>query len=212
MEYFIDNTDQKELEGLYEQLKERREKLGLKGGKSVGFTHLKMSLYDWRIEGNWSNKNAHVRVVRDRETKAVLGAGFWTFTSRGERHATFRHVFMFEEYRGKGIAQTLYNYRLRHTIDSGVKRIRMFANIPATEYHLKCGMRFIAKNKANQPFTYLPLFDVETVKELGKKYDELGFDKCIEMVQPEVDKQVNKLIGRGGRWLTKEEIKEQWSS
>ena len=210
MEYFIDTTSQKELESLFNDLKSRREKLGLKGGKSVGFSHLKMSLFDWRVEDNWSKENAFVRVARNSYTGEILGGTFWTHTTRGNRHASFRHIFLFEDWRGNGIAEALYNYRLQHTLERGVKRVRLFANIPATNWHLKCGMRFIAQNKAGQPFTYLPLFDVENVKELGQKYDELGFDKCIEMVQPEVDKQVNRLIGRGGRWLTKDEINLYW--
>lgn len=212
MEYFIDNTDQKELESLFEQLKKQREKLGLRGGKSVGFTHLKMSLFDWRVEDNWSKENAFVRVARNSHTGEVLGGTFWTHTTRGERHASFRHIFLFEDWRGNGIAEALYNYRLKHTIERGVWRVRLFANIPAFNWHHKCGMRFIAQNKAKQPFTYLPLFNVETIKELGQKYDEIGFKECIKMVQPEVDKQVNRLIGRGGRWLTEEEIKLQWRS
>lgn len=212
MEYFIDTTSQDELESLFNDLKKTREELGLKGGKSVGFTHLKMSLFDWRVEQNWSKDSAFVRVARNTYTGEVLGGTFWSYTTRGKRHASFRHIFLFEEWRGNGIAEALYNYRLRHALDNGIERVRLFANIPAFNWHHKCGMRFIAKNKAQQPFTYLPLFKVDSIKELGKKYDELGFDKCIEMVKPEVDKQVNKLIGRGGRWLTKEEIDEQWNS
>lgn len=206
MEYYISETTQEELETLYNNLKQQN----IKGGKSVGFTHLKMSLFDWRVENHWNREGSFVKVVREVGTNKILGGGFWTFTKREPRHVTFRHVFIFEPYRGLGLAHSLYDYRINHSVEHGMKRIRMFSNIPALDWHLSKGMRFIGYNKSKQPFTYLPLFEVSTIKELGKKYTELGYEKCIELVRPEVDLQMNKLITRGGRWFTSQELQDTW--
>lgn len=203
MTYYI--TDEVTYEELL-QLKAERLELGLVPKRGEGlfhsYAHLKSLLFDFRVENHFENVGTHLVAARDKETNKVLGASMLTVTKREPKHASFRHVFVFEESRGQGIAKEMYDYRIRLAVKEGATRIRLFANIPSVDWHKKCGMRFIGQNKRKQPFTYLPLFDVKSVKELGEKYDEIGFDKLTEMIEPEVSKQMDRIVSKGGKRYT----------
>ena len=173
--------------------------------------HFKNAMGEWKREQNWSSARSYVHAAKD-DDGTVLGVGFLSATSRPPTHITFRHVFVFEEARGRGVAGSLYNFRYHKACDLGITRIRMFANIPALDYHVASGMRFIAMNKAKQPFTYLPLKRFPTLKEYGEWLDSIGPRAAIEMVEPEVTKQVDKLIAKGGRWYTDEEFEKEWGT
>lgn len=212
MNYIIDNTNKDELVSLKDKLETIQKANNMKGGLMSGLSHLKSSIYDWNVEKGWGVDNRFIKVARDSTNNEILGGVFWSFTKTGNRHGTLRHIFLLEEARGKGVAKGLYDYWLIHLLENGIRRARMFANKPSKDWHLKRGMRFIAYNKSKQPFTYLPLFEVDNMKELGKKYDEVGPEKCIEMVMPEVEKQVNKLLVKGGSWIDDKEFQEMWGT
>ena len=210
MDYFIDTTSQKEMEDLFKFHDDYKKKNKLRYPTSHSWSHLEQSTYDWRIENNWTKKLRFVRVMRKKDTNEVTAAIFWSYTQNKLPHCTLRHIYVLEEFRGLSLAVPLYDYMIRHSIESGVRRIRLFANKTSLTWHLKRGMKFIGFNKRQQPFTYLPLFDVEGVKELGQVYERIGYQRLIEQVEPEVDKQMNRIIKFGGRWLTQEEIQEYW--
>lgn len=204
----IEEIDKEELESVLEQ------KLEENGGEKLnnmnGLYHLKQTVYEWGMENNWNSQRAKQWVARNEEGK-IMGGTFITMTSRKPVHVTFRHIFLFEEARGNGVAGKLYNHRYRWVIENTpCRRVRLFANKPATPWHNKNGMRFIAMNKAKQPFTYLPLFDCPSMKEYGEKLDSIGPRNAIDMVSPEVEKQVKKLVDKGGRWYTQEEFIHEW--
>ena len=48
------------------------------------------------------------------------------------------------------------------------------------------------------------------MRDYGKKLDSLGPRDAMDMVAPEVEKQVQKLIDKGGRWYTQEEFVHEW--
>ena len=105
----------------------------------------------------------------------------------------------------------LYDYRIKHAFDNDVFRIRMFMNIPSLDYHLKCGMKFIGYNKSGMPFVYLPLLKANSVLDLGKNYERLGLKWCVNAVKPEIDKQMDRIIAKGGRWINTEEEQKYWN-
>ena len=61
---------QKHLNELLKQLEEKYPK----GSSTCSKTHLKMALYDWNKERNWSNSNAFIETIDDK------GFIFFTFT------------------------------------------------------------------------------------------------------------------------------------
>ena len=173
--------------------------------------HLKNTMGEWKKEQNWPSPRAYEWVAKD-DDGTMLGGTFITVTSRPPVHVTFRHIFLFEEARGKGVAEKLYNFRYQKACEMGVKRVRVFANIPALPWHVKCGMRFLAMNKAKQPFTYLPLERFDTLREYGEWLDSIGPRAAMDLVEPQVTTQMEKIISKGGRWYTDEEFIEQWGS
>jgi GNAT superfamily N-acetyltransferase len=212
MEHYIDTTTQEELEGVFNIMDEYKKKNKLRYPSTSSWSHLEVGLYEWRIEKNWDKPDRHIRVVRKKDNNQIMGAVFWSNTSRGVKHSCWRHITILEEFRGHGLSYSLYNYMYRHTIEQGITRVRAFFDKNSIHFNHKYGLRSIGFNKSNQPFMYLPLFNVKEIKYLGKKYDEIGFEKCIEIVKPEVEQQMNKIIQKGGRWLTQEEIQEIWNS
>lgn len=173
--------------------------------------HLKNTMGEWKKEQNWASPRAYEWVAKD-DDGTMLGGTFITVTSRPPVHVTFRHIFLFEEARGKGVAEKLYNFRYQKVCDMGVKRVRVFANKPATPWHVKCGMRFLGINKAKQPFTYLPLEKFDSLREYGQWLDSIGPRAALDRVEPQVETQMNKILSKGGRWYTDEEFIEQWGS
>lgn len=173
--------------------------------------HLKMTYYEWKKENNWASESSHEYFAIGDEGE-ILGATFFTYTKTEPRHICLRHIFSMENGRGVGVAKTLYNFLYRMSVEDGVRRIRVISNIPATEWHVKCGMRFIGTNKAKQPFTYLPLFDFPTLKEYGQYLDEIGPERALNLALPQLSKQMKTQTDRGGRWYTPEEFNTQWGT
>lgn len=206
----IEKIDQQELEDTLARKLEEND--GAKLNNMNGLYHLKQTCYEWGMENNWQSPRAQQWVARNDEG-TIMGGTFITVTSRKPVHVTFRHIFLFEEARGHGVAETLYNWRYRWVIENTqCRRVRLFANKPATPWHNKCGMRFLGMNKAKQPFTYLPLFDCPSMRDYGAKLDSIGPRAAMDMVEPEVTKQVEKIVSKGGRWYTQEEFKDEWGS
>jgi len=205
----IDVISQSELEDLLAKKLEENGDQKLNNWNAL--YHLKNAVGEWKKEQNWASPRCYEHAVRDDDGN-VLACGFLSITSRPPTHVTFRHVFVFEEARGKGVAEKLYNFRYHKACDLGVTRVRMFANIPSVPYHLASGMRFIAFNKAKQPFTYLPLKKFDTLRDYGAWLDSIGPRAAMDLVEPQVTTQVEKVISKGGRWYTDEEFIEQWGS
>ena len=123
------------------------ESRGLKG-RSSSKSHLKAALYDWRVEGQWSSNFAKVLNYKD------MGYAFLTFTKREPRHCTLRHVFVLEEFRGKGIGAELIKMMREEMLERECLRSRFFADIPSIPFYEKLGYKWHGKSKTGLPFYY----------------------------------------------------------
>ena len=130
-----------------ELLLEDLEASGLKG-RSSSKSHLKAALYDWRREGQWQNANADVVSVDD------AGYAFLSFTKREPKHCTIRHLFILEEYRGKGYGRRLMSAINDAVKERGVERLRFFADIPSVDFYEKLGYSWHGTSKTGLPFYY----------------------------------------------------------
>jgi len=213
MKFTFVPTNEQEMNELLEKRIVLAEQTGLKGGKMSSLSHLKSSLFDWRVEHNWDPKSKdtrHVLVAKD-ENGEIAGGTFFTYSKREPKITSFRHIFLFEEYRGNGIAEALYNVRYKMAVEAGCAYIRLFANIPAYDWHLGVGMRFFGISKTKLPFGFVPILPgASNMKELGRMLDQLGPEKVKEMIKAPLMKQMAAVEKKGGRWMTQEELDYGW--
>jgi GNAT superfamily N-acetyltransferase len=213
MNFTIVTTTEQEMNELLEKRKLIAEQTGLKGGKMSSLSHLKSSLFDWRLEQGWDPKNKDYRnvLVAKDENGEIAGGTFFSYSKREPKITSFRHIFLFEEYRGNGLAEALYNERYKMSIAAGCTLIRLFANIPAYDWHLNVGMRFFGMSKTKLPFGFVPILPgADTMKELGRRLDDMGPDKVKELIRPALMKQMAAVEKKGGRWMTQEELDYCW--
>jgi len=134
---------QNQLNNLLKDLEDK----GLKG-RSSSKSHLKAALYDWRVEGQWDSDFATVLNYRD------MGYAFLTFTKREPRHCTLRHVFVLEQFRGKGVGVELIKMMREEMDRRSCLRSRFFADIPSVPFYEKLGYNWHGESKSGLPFYY----------------------------------------------------------
>jgi len=131
-----------------------------KGSSTCSKSHLKMALYDWNREKNWDSKNSFVYGFEDK------GYVFYSFTSKEPKHCTIRHLFVLEEYRGKGVGRKIIEMIKTHMRMRSIKRFRFFCNKPAIEFYNKLGFKYLGESKQGLPFVYC---DRDTLKSIKNK-------------------------------------------
>jgi len=134
-------------EDILNELLVELEAKGLKG-RSSSKSHLKSALYDWRVEGGWSNDRAVVLNYKDK------GYAFIAFTKREPRHCTLRHVFVLEDYRGEGVGVKLIDMMKAEMVERDCDRLRFFADIPSIGFYERLGYKWHGKSKTGLPFYY----------------------------------------------------------
>jgi len=131
-----------------------------KGSSTCSKSHLKMALYDWNREKNWDSKNSFVYGFEDK------GYVFYSFTSKEPKHCTIRHLFVLEEYRGKGVGRKIIEMIKTHMRMRSINRFRFFCNKPAIEFYNKLGFKYLGESKQGLPFVYC---DRDTLKSIKNK-------------------------------------------
>jgi len=158
---------QKHLNELLKQLEEKYPK----GSSTCSKTHLKMALYDWNKERNWSNSNAFIETIDDK------GFIFFTFTKRSPKHCTIRHLFTLEEFRYQNIGSELVLKAKIKMKEYGIERFRFFVNKPAIGFYKKLGFNFLGESKQGLPFVYCnyktlePIICDKQLKNLHRIYE-----------------------------------------
>lgn len=154
---------QKQLNELLSLLEEKYPK----GSSSCSKSHLKMALYDWNKERNWTNPNAFIETVDNK------GYIFFTFTTREPKHCTIRHLFTLEDYRHQNIGSELVLKVKKKMKECSINRFRFFVNKPAIGFYRKLGYTFLGESKRGLPFVYCDLKTLEPIyceKQLNKLY------------------------------------------